>query len=334
MVCFRKASVFGLWVSLFSASTVYADQGTETTDKANGHPEAQVRPHLGLDMHTRAIALLLERKSSDALDWLDKRAVSDPMSAAELAQYWRLRGLAWGRLGQGNEAQNAFSIALRIDPSFRLRAFRDEDVPGADPQNAEATSVGKRLFAEAAGDAEIRSPFQAALAALPAPANALTARYQLQSEKIGVRFHVTEIADDLDLVSRVKIQGKSEAWEEDPDGTVAPMVLAEGEGPWSIRLLDKNGHELWARKLDTSRNSVVASAPRDFRDLAVAGGVTMATGALLTLGANTVSAFVPSESSKVGEQGWFLGAMWTGAGLVAIGAGMVIYDLIASESTD
>jgi hypothetical protein len=159
-------------------------------------------------------------------------------------------------------------------------------------------------------------------------------RYQLQSDKTGVRLNLREITDDLDLVSRVKIQGKSEAWEEDPDVTMAPMVLSEAEGPWSLRLLDKNGHELWVRQLDVEKDAFVASAPHDFRELAVAGGVTMATGAMLTLGANAVSAFVPSESSKVGEQGWFLGAMWTGAGLVAVGAGMVIYDLIASESTE
>ena len=337
MMCCRKASVVGLWLIGYCASAAHAAAQSEDPPEAAADDQrapATLDAPSGLELHARAVALLLERKSNDALDWLDKRAVADSMTAAELAQYWRLRGLAWGRLGQGNQAQNAFSVALRIDPSFRLDAFRDVESDGAGRKRVQSTAMGQRLFAEAAMDAEIRSPFQAALAGLPAPSHALNARYQLQSQKEGVRLTLREIVDDLGLVSFVKIQGKSEAWQEDPEVPVAPLVLAANEGPWSLRLLDKNGHELWARELDTAAQSLSHSAPRDFRELAVAGGVTLATGALVTLGANAVSAFVPVDAAKTGEQGWFLGAMWTGAGLVALGTGLVLYDLIESESAD
>lgn len=338
MACSRKAPFLGLWFICLSASSVHGKEDGQDALVAAATDEVapqltKVETPSAFDLHAQAVALLLERKSKDALDWLDQRAVADAMTAAELAQYWRLRGLAWGRLGQGNEAQSAFSIALRIDPTFRLEGFRGASPRLGEPPPAPAT-LGQRLFAEAAKDAEIRSPFQAALAALPAPSHGLSVRYQLQPQKEGFRFTLREIVDDLGLVSRIKIEGKSEAWQEEPDASVDPLLLEAGEGPWSLRLLDKNGHVLWARDLDLVQTSTKEPGPREFRQLAVAGGVTLATGAFMTLGANAVSAFVPSASSKVGEQGWFVGAMWTGAGLVAVGTGLVLYDLIASETAD
>lgn len=290
-----------------------------------------------LDLHAKAISLLLERKSHAALDWLAKRAASTPMSVAELAQHWRLNGVAWGRLGQGAEAQNAFSIALRIEPAFRLDTcpHAATDAAGAAPPPSSDCDgrLGPQLFREAASDPEIRSPFQAALAGLPAANLALAVRFQLKNEPDGTWFSLREVVDDMKLVHRLEIRGKSKTWEEIPDAVLPPLRLRPEEGPWTLRVLDAQGHLLWTRDLPVSALNVQASTPRDFHGFAIVGAATLASGALLTLGANAASAFLPAGGAKdAGTDGFVSGAMWTGTALVGLGGALVLYDLIRTEA--
>lgn len=299
-------------------------------------PPAGPPARFALDHHEAAIALLLERKSYAALDWLAKRALSRPMSVNELAQYWRLSGVAWGRLGQGNEAQKAFSIALRIGPAFRLADCQlQARADGGTLVHAPAAcpgALGPKLFAAAAADAEIRGPFQAALAALPAPAHALAVRYQVEDQPTGVVLSIREVVDDLKLVNQMQIVGKSMVWSESPETLTSPVPLVPDEGPWTIRLLDDKGHALWSRELGLTAPAGASSAHSAVRGLAIAGGASLAAGALLTLGANLVQAFSASQGKEASpEDPWVAGAMWTGAGLVAVGAGLVLYDLIGTE---
>ena len=254
---------------------------------------------------TRAQALIDDGKATDALQLLDARLVDGELSPADLARLWSLKARAYGLVGQGQQAQRAFAIALRIDPAWRLAASET--------------------------DPEVRGPFHAALAALPSRSKALWAHVKLARSSEGSALTYALVADDLGLVATAELEaaGTREVVPLVP-GPQRRVLDDRAEGPVTLRFLDEHRNCLREERLELSggaASSEPPSASSGLRWLSLGGGAALAAGALgvMTSGIAWMTRDAGQKTGD-GERELFLGGVLVGTGLVVVGGALIVTD--------
>lgn len=257
-----------------------------------------------------AEALLDDLRAAEALTLLEGRLVEGDLEPGALARLWSLKGRALGLVGQGAKAQEAFAVALRIDPAWRL-------------------SPSER-------DPEISGPYHAALAALPPQSRALAVWLRLAEIEGGLELSYQLVADDLGLVSGAEIVSGGAAREVALTLEDAPKKVtlpADVGGAVSFRLLDAHGNTLREEELELSAGAPAdpaSSTPtRQPRWLALGGGSAMAAGALGVMAAGIGMAAVDDgQKAPDGTRDLLFGGVLVSTGLVVVGGALVATDFL------
>lgn len=260
------------------------------------------------DLFAEAEGLLGDLRAAEALELLEARLVEGKLGPAELTRLWSLKGRALGVIGQGAKAQEAFSVALRVDPEWRLPAGE------ADP--------------------EITGPYHAALAVLPARSKSLSVWLRLEAGDDRSKLRYQLVADDLGLVSGAEVQAGDVVREValSLDDVPRELALPAGTGAIAFRLLDAHGNALRDESLEvaaTTSGEVSSQGPGGRRWLALGGGTTMALGALgVMVSGIGIAAIDDGQKAPDGTKDVLLGGVLAATGLVVVGGALIATDFL------
>lgn len=257
--------------------------------------------------------LLEEKRPSEAIAELEGLVAGGDLDREALRTAYELMGRAHGMLGRGQQAQRAFSIALRIDPTFRLSDAEDPEVKG---------------------------PFEAALAALPPPGEGLLARVTV-AERVtdppsGPRrgMLATLVADDMDLVAGARVLLDGAALHTLPLSRGEPQVFypldpATVPGRVAVALTDAYGNELGRVPIELVVDGA-APGSEELRWLALGGGTLLGLGAVGVTAVGIWFAAVDGGNLEAPEGARTVGLASVGVatGVIALGGALVVLDSV------
>jgi hypothetical protein len=281
-----------------------AEEAAEATD-----PPAAQAPATTAD---RAETLLDDKRPSEALELIAGALEAGGLDVEAHHALWVLRARSHGLLGQGQQAQQAFAVALRLLPEWRLEGQNDPQVSG---------------------------PYNAAFAVLPPERRALFARVEVREEEKRRRIAYTLVADDLGVVAGAEAHLDGEKLTDlvlsldEPEGTW-PLDPSSVKGKLELRLVDAWGNAL--RVLDVpdapAADAAQASAPAELRWLTLSGGTALAIGAIGVTAAGIWLSAVDSDQVDPpdGAREVALAGVGVATGVIVIGGILVVTDFLLS----